>query len=210
MPIHLTATIELSDDQLSVIAAHLPIPSAPSGAPRIPAADPAMPSAAELPEEWRLVEEQHGVTYAWPEDTDVYEPFRIYEGTNAAGTIRFAVGACERTMVRGEEREYFITGHVAESGAFRPIAEFLATDDYEESGETIAIVKGKEGRARMYDPGDELPAAYSAFRTETYRDRIEKPHSYNKIGIVAGKDDAETMLGHTFIQAVTRLGIYPD
>jgi hypothetical protein len=51
--------------------------------------------------------------------------------------------------------------------------------------------------------------AYSVFRTETYRDRVEKPHSYNKLGIIAGKDDVEAMLGHTYVQAVTRLGIHP-
>lgn len=207
MPLRLSATIELSDEQLSRIAEHLRDTS--GSVPARDHSDHARP-AGGIPDEWRLVEERHGVTYSWPEETDVYEPFRVYEGVGAAGTIRLAIGACERTMVRGEGREYLITGHVAESGAFRPIAEFLATDDHERSGEMIAIIKGKGGTARMYDPTDELPEVYSAFSTETYRDRVDKPHSYNKLGIVAGKDDAETMLGHTYFQAVTRLGINPD
>jgi|GEM_PF-3108922 len=203
MPLRLSATIELSDEQLSRIAEYV------RDEPSRRRSENAR-STAGVPGEWRLVEERHGVTYAWPAETDVYEPFRAYEGVGPAGTIRLAIGACERTMVRGEEREYFITGHVTRGGAFRPIAEFLATDDYEESGEMIAIIKGKEGTARMYDPTDELPEIYSAFRTETYRDRVDKSHSYNKLGVVAGKDDVEAMLGHTYVQAVTRLGIYPD
>lgn len=207
MPLRLSATIELSDDQLSRIAEHLRDVSGPL--PSGDQSDDALPGGG-IPDEWRLVEERHGVTYSWPAETDVYEPFRVYEGVGVAGTIRLAIGSCERTMVRDEEREYLITGHVAESGAFRPIAEFLATDDHERSGEMIAIIKGKEGTARMYDPTDELPEIYTTFQTETYRDRVDKPHSYNKLGVVAAKDDVETMLGHTYFQAVSRLGIKPD
>lgn len=43
------------------------------------------------------------------------------------------------------------------------------------------IIKGKEGKARMYDPTDELPEAYSASGVDTLRDRVGKPHSYNKL-----------------------------
>ncbi|HEY2563743.1 MAG TPA: hypothetical protein VGI44_08520, partial [Acidimicrobiales bacterium] len=77
MPLRLDATIELSDDQLARIAEHLRNDSSPMP----PHADSGNVSpAVALPDEWRLVEERHAVTYAWPEEADVYEPFRVFEG----------------------------------------------------------------------------------------------------------------------------------
>jgi hypothetical protein len=205
MPLRLNVTLELSDAQLAQIADHI-------GRARTGGSVPVNRGLADLapPADWKLVEEREGETYSWPEETDEYKTFRVYEAETPMGSIRLAIGRCDRVMVRDEEREYFITGHIGETGTFRPIAEFLATDDYAETGETIAVVKGKAGSARMYDPGDELPAPYSRLRTEIYRDRVDKPYSYTKLGVVAGRDDVDTMLGHTFIQAVSRLNILPD
>lgn len=62
----------------------------------------------------------------------------------------------------------------------------------------------------MFDPTDELSAAYAPYHVETYRDRVDKRRSYSKLGIVANRNDPDTMLAHTFIQAVLRLGISPN
>jgi len=42
-----------------------------------------------------------------------------------------------------------------------------------------------------------LPEAYTDFRIETYRDRVDASGSYNKLGIVAREDDVDAILGHT-------------
>ena len=163
----------------------------------------------ELPEAWKFIEELLGETYKWPQETDEYETFRIFEGRTSGGIVRAALGACERTQVRGRDRRYIITHYLTPGGSKRPIAEFLETDDYAETGDLIAIIKGKGGRPKMYDPTDDLPPEYTRFRIETYRDRINVPGSYEKLGIVAHEDDAETMLSHTLIQAQSRFGLGP-
>lgn len=201
-------TIEISDEGLAVLSSHLgngPDETEPTASAR-PAPVVATPDDIELPESWRLVEEQSGVTYTWPQPDgpDVYDPFRTFEGTTSAGSVRLAIGECVRTNVRGKDRKYFITHHIGPAGGKRAIAEFLETDDYEETGDLIAIIKGKGGGAKLYDPTDDLPAVYLPYRTETYRDRIDYPRSYQKLGIVASEDDVETILNHTLIQVLSR------
>jgi hypothetical protein len=49
-------------------------------------------TAVELPEDWRIIDERDSVSYAWPEDTDHYDAYRVYAGDTADGTVRAAVG----------------------------------------------------------------------------------------------------------------------
>lgn len=211
MTLRLAAIIEIDDEGAAALAAHLgsqPSGSA-AGAVQPPAPRPVAttaPDAVELPKTWQLVEEQHGVSYTWPqpEGPDLYDPFRIYEGRTSAGTFRLAIGECERANVRGKDRKYFITHHIGPAGGKRAVAEFLETDDHEETGDMIAIIKGKGGGAKLYDPTDDLPTVYSPYQIETYRDRIDYPRSYQKLGLVVSELDFETMLNHTLIQILTR------
>ncbi len=167
-------------------------------------------SPIELPEDWRLVEEREHETYSWPEGPDEYETFRVYEGTTSKGSIRLALGFCDRVEVRGKDRQYVITHYIGAGGSPRPIAEFLEVDDYEQTRELIAVIKGKGDSPKMYDPTDDLPDAYDGLRIETYRDRIDWPGSYTKQAVVAHEDDAATMLAHTLIQAQSRHGLGPS
>lgn len=158
----------------------------------------------ELPA-WRRVEEQKGVTYTWGDDQkDAFDPFVVYEGTISSGLARFGVGRCERTRVHSEERTYYVVCAIGPQGGLRAVAEFLATDDYAETGDVIAIVKGKEGTGRQFDPGEELPAVYEDWTTVTYRDRVDYPGSYKKIGLVCEESDHETMLDHALAQVQLR------
>jgi hypothetical protein len=76
-----------------------------------------------------------------------------------------------------------------------PITPFVAADDYEETREMVAIVRGKgETGRQMYSPGDQLPPPYSDLKVEILGHRI-KGH-YNKYRVVAHEDDTETMLRH--------------
>jgi hypothetical protein len=226
MAIRIPATLEIEPEGLAAIADFLGIepPVVPLGPP--PVVRPRRsgeelvgeverlvgPHAieVELPEGWDFVEERSGETYHWPEGDDEYVSFRIYEGRTEDGSIRLAVGECRRVNVRGKDRKYVITHYLAPTGSKRPISEFLEVDDYEQTRDLIAIIKGSDGGAKMYDPTDELPAAYAPFRIETYRDRIDAPGSYSKLGVVAREDDIDTMLGHTLIQAQSRFGLRPS
>lgn len=213
--------IEISDEGLASLRAAIidpnPLPMTPTASPSAAdtgsvAAPPGVPSRlteVEFPYEWRLVEEREGETYTWPEPggPDEYVTFRVYEGVTSAGKVRAAIGECERVAVRGKDRQYAITFLMTPGGSKRPIAEFLETDDYETTRDRIAIVKGKNGSPKMYDPTDALPPEYGRFRIETYRNRIDYSGSYTKQAIVARDDDIDAMLGHTLIQAQTRRGL---
>lgn len=163
----------------------------------------------ELPKHWRLVEEREGETYSWPQGPDEYKTFRVYEGETSTGVVRLAIGTCQRVAARGKDRHYLMTHYLTPAGSKRPIAEFLETDDYDDTGDLIAIIKGKGGGAKMYDPFDDLPTPYGPFRIETYRDRVDVTGSYEKLGVVAHEDDVDTILGHTLIQSQTRFGLGP-
>ena len=207
MPLRIPVVLEISDEALEQIRAAIVAPETTAAEPaRISAAD----DPVELPSKWAFVEERKGETYSWPNGPDEYVTFRVYEGSTSAGSIRLALGECTRANVRGRDRKYVITFYLNPAGSKRPIAEFLETDDYEETGDLIAIIKGREGSAKMYAPIDDLPGVYERFRIETYRDRIDYSGSYVRLGVVAHEDDIDTMLGHTLIQGQTRFGFRPE
>jgi hypothetical protein len=76
-----------------------------------------------------------------------------------------------------------------------PISPFVAADDYDETREMVAIIRGKgETGRQMYSPGDQLPPPYRDLKVEVLGDRI-KGH-YHKCCVLAREDDTETMLRH--------------
>jgi hypothetical protein len=85
-----------------------------------------------------------------------------------------------------------------------PLAEFLAVDDYTETGDLIAVIRGSDGGRRMYGPTEDLPPAYAQFRIATYRDRVQAKGAWNKLAVVAAKTDTDTILNHALIQARRR------
>jgi hypothetical protein len=200
MPIRIPVILEISDDGVATLRGAVDRSS--------PADDQRSSEAAAddivLPEEWRPIDESSGVRYTWGEDHDIYDPFLTYECSTPKGKARMAIGKCRRTPVRGKDRIYYIAINIGPEGGMRAIAEFLATDDYDETGEVIAIIKGKEGTARQFDSADELPPIYRNWNTITYRDRVDYPRSYLKQGLVCHEDDAEAMLNHSLVQIQLR------
>lgn len=158
--------------------------------------------------EWEFLHNREGETYEWPELTERYRRFDVYRGSNDQGTIDFAIGECERYKTWGRDRKYYIVFHVT-AGFKRPLVEFLEADDYEQSRELIAVIRGSDGGRKLYNPSDTLPAAYDDFEVVTYRDRIDVKGSWNKLAVVAHEDDHATMLGHALFQAESRFGIAP-
>jgi hypothetical protein len=160
---------------------------------------------AELPEDWRLVRARDGESYRWPQRHDRYAPYRVFMGTTRAeGAIQVALGETIRTNAWGRDRKY-IVAFLSSGAPQEPLVEFVATDDYEQKRELVAVIRGSDGGRRMYGAGDALPAVYAErFRTQIYNERITYPGAWNKVVVVAREDDDQAMLNHALIQSRRR------
>ena len=159
----------------------------------------------ELPQEWRLVRELEGPSYAWPQERETYKRYRVFAADTARnGTVHIAIGEAGRAKAWGRDRTYLIA--FLTSGAPQvPLVEFLEVDDYDSTHELLAIIRGSDGGKKMYGPGDSLPDVYTQhFRTELYSDRVVYPRSWNKLAVIAHEDDHTTILNHALVQARRR------
>ena len=160
---------------------------------------------ADLPEDWALVRERTGESYQWPEGRDRYSPYRVFMGTTRSeGVIHIGLGETVRKKKWGRDRKY-VVAFLSSGSPQKPLAEFLAADDYAKSKELLAVIRGSDGGRRMYGPGDPLPEIYTErFRTEMYDDRVEYPGVWKRVVAVAREDDHATMLNHAVIQGRRR------
>jgi hypothetical protein len=192
--------------QLARAGFHDPIirPVGGDGAP-IKAAGPAGGRMADLPNDWRLVRERRGQSYQWPETREHYARYRVFIGTTRAeGAVHIALGETTRTNKWGRDRRY-VVAFLSSGAPQQPLAEFVAADDYQETRELVAVIRGSDGGRRMYGPGDALPGAYEErFRTQLYSERVVYPGVWNKVVVVAREDDDATILNHALIQGRRR------
>ena len=160
---------------------------------------------ADLPEDWRLVREREGESYRWPKGRDRYEPYRVFMGTTRTeGAVQVGLGETVRENTWGRDRKY-VVAFLSSGSPQEPLVEFAAADDYEQTRELVAVIRGSDGGRRMYGAGDALPAIYAErFRTQIYNERIVYPGAWNKLVVVAREDDDETMLNHALIQSRRR------
>ena len=160
---------------------------------------------ADLPEEWRLVQERDGESYRWPNGRDRYSPYRVYVGTTRGeGAVHIGLGETVRENRWGRDRKY-IVAFLSGGSPQHPLVEFVAADDYQESRELVAVIRGSDGGRRMYDAGDPLPAPYTdRFRTQIYNERVVYPGAWNKVVVVAHEDDERAILNHALIQSRRR------
>ena len=168
-------------------------------------ADPARRPSADLAEDWRLVQEREGQSYQWPEERERYSRYRVFIGaTRAEGAVQIGLGETIRKNKWGRDRKY-VVAFLSSGSPQRPLAEFVAADDYEETRELVAVIRGSDGGRRMYGAGDALPRVYTErFRTQMYSERVVHPRVWNKVVVVAREDDDETMLNHALIQGRRR------
>jgi hypothetical protein len=162
----------------------------------------------DLAEDWRLVRERDGESYQWPEERDRYSRYRVFVvTTRAEGAVHIGLGETVRKNKWGRDRKY-VVAFLSSAAPQRPLAEFVAADDYETTRELVAVIRGSDGGRRMYGAGDALPQVYrERFRTQMYSDRVVYPGVWNKVVVVARDDDDETLLNHALIQARRR---YPS
>jgi hypothetical protein len=160
---------------------------------------------ADLPEEWRPVQERDGESYRWPNGRDRYSPYRVYVGTTRGeGAVHIGLGETVRENRWGRDRKY-IVAFLSGGSPQHPLVEFAAADDYQQSRELVAVIRGSDGGRRMYDAGDPLPAPYTdRFRTQIYNERVVYPGAWNKVVVVAHEDDDRAILNHALIQSRRR------
>ena len=166
---------------------------------------PARGLSADLPEDWRLVREREGESYQWPGERDRYGRYRVFLGTTRSeGAVHIGLGETIRKNKWGRDRKY-VVAFLSSGSPQQPLAEFVAADDYEQTRELVAVVRGSDGGRRMYGAGDALPGVYKkGFRTQMYSERIIYRGVWNKVVVVAREDDDETILNHALLQSRRR------
>lgn len=159
----------------------------------------------DLPDDWRLLREREGESYRWPNGRERYSPYRVFMGTTRAeGAVQIGLGETIRENKWGRDRKY-VVAFLSGGSPQQPLVEFVAADDYEQTRELVAVIRGSDGGRRMYGAGDALPALYTErFRTQTYTDRIVYPGVWNKVVVVAREDDDQAILNHGLIQSRRR------
>ncbi len=169
------------------------------------AAAPSRGPSADLAEDWRLAREREGESYQWPEERERYSRYRVFIGTTRAeGAVHIGLGETLRNNRWGRDRKY-VVAFLSSGSPQQPLAEFAAADDYEETRELVAVIRGSDGGRRLYGAGDALPRVYKErFRTQLYSERVVYPGVWNKVVVVAREDDDETMLNHALIQSRRR------
>jgi hypothetical protein len=169
------------------------------------AAAPARSRPVDLPEDWRLVRERDGESYRWPKRRDRYAPYRVFMGTTRTeGAVQIGLGETIRKNAWGRDRKY-VVAFLSSGSPQEPLVEFVAADDYKQTRELVAVIRGSDGGRRMYGAGDALPAVYTErFRTQIYNERIIYPGAWNKLVVVAREDDDEAMLNHALIRSRRR------
>jgi hypothetical protein len=124
--------------------------------------------------------------------------------TRAEGAVQVGLGETIRKNKWGRDRKY-VVAFLSAGSPQQPLVEFVAADDYEQTRELVAVIRGSDGGRRMYGVGDALPAAYrERFRTQIYNERVVHPGAWNKIVVVAREDDDEAILNHALIQSRRR------
>jgi hypothetical protein len=169
------------------------------------AAAPGRRGPLDLPEDWRLLREREGESYRWPNERDRYKPYRVFVGTTRAeGAVQIGLGETSRKNRWGRDRKY-VVAFLSAGSPQQPLVEFVAADDYQQTRELVAVIRGSDGGRRMYGVGDALPAVYvERFRTQIYNERVVYPGAWNKVVVVAREDDDETILNHALIQSRRR------
>jgi hypothetical protein len=153
---------------------------------------------------WQLIDRREGQVYQWPKTLEHYDRYDVYRGqAQPEGTVFISLGWAERHGAWGADRIYAVS-FLTQRSPQKPLAEFLAADDYAETGELIAVIRGSDGGRRMYSPTQDLPPAYAQFRIATYRDRVQATGAWNKLAVVAAETDTDTILNHALIQARRR------
>jgi hypothetical protein len=152
---------------------------------------------------WVEITRDTGVEQRWPDGTvDTYGSFVSYRCLGGPfDRVQLALGT---VSAGGKEDE--VVGFVLGSGggSKRPLTVFFPADDFDNSGERLSMIRGRNGTRKGFPPHRALPAAYDSFSVAILGDRISG--KWNVKAVVAKSDESgvQTMLNHTAIQARLR------
>lgn len=173
-----------------------PESKSPIGDPEVSA-----PSPAAL-RTWLKVGELADQSYAWPAGVEHYQPFEVWQASALAAQVQIGIGDPNNpSKYYGKVRGYRLTFEMVNGQKRRPIVVFTEADDFEETGDLVAIIKGKgEGGRSMFAPGDDLPPGYEDLEIAVFRDRINGPQAFNRLVVVARGGSPNAMCTHAFLQ----------
>ena len=98
-----------------------------------------------------------------------------------------------------------LVARLSEAGFAHPVITHVGADDFDDTRELVAVIRGSDGGRRMYGIGDQLPAVYAErFRTQIYNERVAHPGVWNRVVVVAREDDTGAILNHALIQSRRR------
>ena len=80
--------------------------------------------------------------------------------TRAEGAVQIGLGETIRENAWGRDRKY-VVAFLSGGSPQHPLVEFVAADDFEDTRELVAVIRGSDGGRRMYGVGDKLPAVYA-------------------------------------------------
>jgi len=88
-------------------------------------------------------------SYRWPKRCDDYEPYRVFIGrTRGEGAVQIGLGETIRENAWGRHRKY-VVAFLSGGSPQNPLVEFVATDDFEDTRELVAVIRGSaRGRHR--------------------------------------------------------------
>jgi hypothetical protein len=114
-------------------------------------------------------------------------------------------GDCAPEGHDGKERGYWLAFEMVNAQKRRPIVVFNEADDFDVSGDLVAIIKGKGAGGRsMFAPGDAVPAGYDELDVDVFRDRITGPQAFNRLAVIAKGGDRSAMCTHAALQLTLR------
>ena len=79
-----------------------------------------------------------------------------------------------------------------------PIVEFVATDNYDKTGNLIAVLK-KPSSGEMYKLNEKLPYELEKFNIVYHKDYIK--NGYDRLGILVNSSDLKTIIEYAIIRA---------
>jgi hypothetical protein len=157
---------------------------------------------------WSKVGELPGESYVWPgpDGIENYDPFEVWERRTENARTQIGLGrATNRGIYYGKERGYWLAFEMVNGQKRRPIVVFNEADDFDVSGDLVAIIKGKgPGGRSMFAPGDDVPAGYDELDVDVFRDRITGPQAFNRLAVIAKGGDRSAMCTHATLQLTLR------
>jgi hypothetical protein len=166
-------------------------------------ADSQMPSETTLSEsspQTRWVEVSNSLTesFRWPDgNEDDYADFISYVGEGGQfDGMRLALGF-------KDDGDNSVVGFLLGKGggSKRPVVVFYPAPD--ESGELLAMIRGRNGGRSGFAPGELLPDEYRPMQTAVLGERIPGKWKVQAV-IASSRIDTDTMLRHTALQVHRR------